>query len=181
MWFDSWDNIYRVIVVGIAAYAGLVVLLRASGNRTLSKMNSFDLVVTVAFGSTLSTILVNKSVSLAVGLAALGLLVVLQLVITWLSVRSSFVSRIVKTAPTVLLREGQLRHEALRRVRVTSDEVLSAVRRHGYGSLNDIDLVVMETDGSLSVIPSSQAGDRSAYGKLGDGESQAGLLRTDRR
>lgn len=169
MWFDSWDNIYRVIVVGIAAYAGLVVLLRASGSRTLSKMNSFDLVVTVAFGSTLSTILVNESVTLAVGLAALGLLVVLQLVITWLSVRSTFVSRIVKTAPTVLLRQGQLRHEALRRVRVTSDEVLSAVRQHGYGSLNDIDLVVMETDGSMSVIASSQAGDRSAYGKLGDG------------
>lgn len=170
MWFDNWDNIYRVIVVGVAAYAGLVVLLRASGNRTLSKMNSFDLVVTVAFGSTLSTILVNKSVSLAEGLAALALLVVLQLVITWLSVRSSFVSRIVKTAPTVLLREGQLRHEALKRVRVTSDEVIGAVRRHGYGSLHDIDLVVLETDGSLSVIASDQAGDRSAYGALRDGE-----------
>ncbi|MGG7604030.1 DUF421 domain-containing protein [Massilia sp. BKSP1R2A-1] len=166
MWFESRHNIYRVIVVGVAAYAGLVVLLRASGNRTLSK--SFDLVVTVAFGSTLSTILVNRSVSLAVGLAALALLVVLQLAITWLSVRSSFVSRIVKTAPTVLLREGQLRHEALKRVQVTGDEVMGAVRQHGYGSLHDIDLVVLETDGSLSVIAARQAGDRSAYGRLGD-------------
>lgn len=168
MWFESRHNIYRVIVVGVAAYAGLVVLLRASGNRTLSKMNSFDLVVTVAFGSTLSTILVNRNVSLAVGLAALALLVVLQLAITWLSVRSSFVSRIVKTAPTVLLREGQLHHQALKRVRVTGDEVMGAVRQHGYGSLHDIDLVVLETDGSLSVIAARQAGDRSAYGRLGD-------------
>lgn len=171
MWFDSWDNIYRVIVVGVAAYAGLVVLLRASGNRTLSKMNSFDLVVTVAFGSTLSTILVNKNVSLAMGLAALALLVVLQLVITWLSVRSSFVSRIVKTRPTVLLREGRLCQEALRRVRVTGDEVMGAVRQQGYGSLADIDLVALETDGSLSVIPAGQAGDRSAYGKLREDRS----------
>jgi len=170
MWFDSWDNIYRVIVVGIAAYTGLVLLLRASGNRTLSKMNSFDLVVTVAFGSTLSTILVNSDVSLAMGLAALALLVVLQLAITWLSVRIAFVNRIVKTRPTVLLREGRFRHDALRRVRVTSDEVMGAVRQHGYGSLHDIDLVTLESDGSLSVVPASQAGDRSAYGQLRDAE-----------
>lgn len=166
MWFDSWDNLHRVVLVGIAAYAGLVVLLRASGNRTLSKMNSFDLVVTVAFGSTLSTILVSSDVTLAVGLTGLALLVVLQLAITWLSVRFSLINRIVKTRPTVLLREGRLCHEALRRVRVTSDEIMGAVRQQGYGTLHDIDLVVLETDGSLSVVHASQAGDRSAYGRL---------------
>jgi len=166
MFFDSWDNIYRVLVVGILAYAGLVALLRLSGNRTLSKMNSFDLVVTVAFGSTLSTILVNKSVSLAVGLTALALLIVLQLLITWCSVRSSFVNGSVKTTPTVLLLDGRMRHDALKRARVTEDEVLAAVRKKGQGTLEDIDAVVLESDGSLSVIPSSQAGSRSAYGTL---------------
>jgi len=166
MFFDSWDNIYRVIIVGVLAYAGLVLLLRLSGNRTLSKMNSFDLVVTVAFGSTLSTILVNKNVSLAVGLAALALLIVLQLLITWSSVRSSFVNGIVKTTPTVLLLDGRMHHEALKRVRVTEDEVLAAVRKKGQGALENIDAVILESDGSLSVIPSSQAGSRSAYGAL---------------
>ncbi|UVW28539.1 DUF421 domain-containing protein [Massilia sp. H6] len=166
MFFDSWENIYRVIVVGVLAYAGLVVLLRISGNRTLSKMNAFDLVVTVAFGSTLSTILVNKNVSLAMGLTALALLVVLQLVITWCSVRSSLVSNLVKTSPTLLVLDGQLRHAALQRVRVTSDEVMVAVRQQGFGSLDSIDAVFLETDGSLSVISTSQAGDRSAYRDL---------------
>ena len=169
MFFDSWDNIYRVIVVGVLAYAGLVLLLRISGNRTLSKMNAFDLVVTVAFGSTLSTILVNKSVSLAVGLAALALLILLQLLITWCSVRSSFVNGMVKTTPTVLVLDGRMRHEALKRVRITEDEVLAAVRKQGQGALENIDAVVLESDGSLSVIPSSQAGNRSAYGALTQG------------
>lgn len=166
MFFDSWENIRRLIVVGVVAYAGLALLLRLSGNRTLSKMNSFDLVVTVAFGSTLSTILVNSNVSLLLGLAALALLVVLQFVITWCSVRSSFVNHSVKTAPTVLLLDGQMHHDALKRVRVTSDEVMAAIRRQGRGSLEDIDAVVLESDGSLSVIAASQAGNRSAYGKL---------------
>lgn len=166
MLVESWENIFRVVVVGILAYAGLVLMLRISGNRTLSKMNSFDLVVTVAFGSTLSTILVNKDVSLALGLAALALLVVLQLVITWCSVRSSFINDIIKTSPTVLVLDGLLRRDALKRVRVTEDEVLAAIRQQGQGALEDIDAVILETDGSLSVIPSSQAGNRSAYGAL---------------
>ena len=166
MLVESWENIFRVVVVGILAYAGLVLMLRISGNRTLSKMNSFDLVVTVAFGSTLSTILVNKDVSLALGLAALALLVVLQLVITWCSVRSSFINDIIKTSPTVLVLDGLLRRDVLKRVRVTEDEVLAAIRQQGQGALEDIDAVILETDGSLSVIPSSQAGNRSAYGAL---------------
>lgn len=166
MLFDNWDNLYRVVVVGVLAYAGLVVLLRLSGNRTLSKMNSFDLVVTVAFGSTLSTILVDRSVSLALGLAALSLLILLQLVITWCSVRSSFVAKVVKTAPTMLVLDGRMRHGALKQARVTEDEVLAAVRQQGQGALANIDAVVLESDGSLSVIPRAQAGDRSAYGAL---------------
>jgi uncharacterized membrane protein YcaP (DUF421 family) len=118
----------------VLAYAGLVVLLRISGNRTLSKMNSFDLVVTVAFGSTLSTILVNKDVSLAEGLTALALLVVLQLIVTWCSVRSRFISKVVETEPTMLLHDGALLHDAMRQVRVTKGEVRAAVshpRREG--------------------------------------------------
>lgn len=167
MFFDSWSDIVRVFVVGLLAYAGLVFLLRISGNRTLSKMNSFDLVVTVAFGSTLSSILISKDVSLLEGLAALALLVVLQLVITWTSVRSRFVSKAVKTAPTVVLRDGRLLHDALKAVRITEDEVRAAVRQHGHGSLAAIDLAVLETDGSLSVVAADKAGDRSAYAGLG--------------
>lgn len=166
MFFDGWENIYRVVVVGLLAYVGLVVLLRISGNRTLSKMNSFDLVVTVAFGSTLSTILVSKDVSLAVGLAALALLIALQLAITWCAVRSPLISDIVKTAPTMLVLDGRLREDAMKRARVTHDEVLAAVRQQGHGSLENIDAVILEADGSLSVIPASQAGNRSAYGAL---------------
>lgn len=166
MFFGSWTDITRVFLVGVLAYVGLIILLRASGNRTLSKMNSFDLVVTVAFGSTLSAVLINKSVTLAEGLAALALLVILQLVITWISVRSRFVSKAVKTAPTVVLRNGQLLHDALKQVRITEDEVKAVVRQNGHGSLAAIDLAVLEADGSLSVIPADKAGDRSAYGPL---------------
>ena len=51
MWFDSWGDIARVLLVGSAAYATLIVVLRLSGKRTLSQLNAFDFVITVAIGS----------------------------------------------------------------------------------------------------------------------------------
>lgn len=69
MFFSSGTTLIRTLVVGVLAYISLVLLLRLSGRRTLSKMNAFDLVVAVAVavGSTFATILLNRNVSLAEG------------------------------------------------------------------------------------------------------------------
>lgn len=71
MWFDSWGELFRVLVVGAASYGTLVLVLRLSGKRTLAKLNAFDFVVTVALGSTLAAILLNRAVSWAEGAIAL--------------------------------------------------------------------------------------------------------------
>jgi uncharacterized membrane protein YcaP (DUF421 family) len=78
MFFDSWSGIGRTVVVGVLAYLGLVVLLRSSGKRTLSKMNAFDFVVTVALGSTLATSLLSREVALVEAMVAFAVLVCAQ-------------------------------------------------------------------------------------------------------
>jgi uncharacterized membrane protein YcaP (DUF421 family) len=60
LFFESWTGMARVAVLAVCAYALLIFLLRITGKRTLSKMNAFDFVVTVALGSTLATILLSK-------------------------------------------------------------------------------------------------------------------------
>lgn len=67
LFFDSWESIFRTIVITVLAYFSLIRLLRISGKRTLSKMKAFDFVVTVALGSTPATVLLNKLVALADG------------------------------------------------------------------------------------------------------------------
>lgn len=156
MFFDGWADIWRTLIVGAAAYAGLIVALRASGKRTLTKLNAFDLVVTVALGSTLATILLSKDVSLVEGLAAFLLLVMLQFAITWLSTRSAGVRRAVKAEPTLLLRDGRFIEEAMQRERVTVDEVMASLRGSGMADAAQAAAVVLETDGSLSVIRQSR-------------------------
>lgn len=140
-------------MIGVLAYVALVAILRVSGKRTLSKMNAFDFVVTVALGSTLATILLSKQVALAEGVLALALLVGLQWLITWSSSRSRVVSRLVKSEPRLLAYRGRLLHDELQRERVLEAEVLAAVRREGYASLDEVGAVVLETDASFSVLP----------------------------
>lgn len=157
IFFDTWISLGRVFLVGTLAYAALVLMLRISGKRTLSKMNAFDLIVTIALGSTLATVLLNRSVPLAEGVAALALLIALQFAITWVSARSDTWKQMVKAEPAVLLSHGNVIDDALLRERVTFDEVQAAVRQAGHPTIDETMTVILETDGSLSVLQSREA------------------------
>jgi uncharacterized membrane protein YcaP (DUF421 family) len=151
MFFNDAFSLLRVVIVGTLAYLSLVLLLRVSGKRTLSKMNAFDLVVTVAIGSTLATVLLSKDVALADGVAAFTLLIGLQYVITWLSVRSRRVENLIKAEPSLLYFNGRFL-EAMKSERVTEAEVRAAVRSQGLSEMESVAAVVLETDGSLTVL-----------------------------
>lgn len=166
MWFDTWSDVIRTLVLGAASYATLVALLRFSGKRTLSQLNAFDFVVTVALGSTLATILLSSDVSWAEGAAALLLLAGLQFVVAWSTARWQRLRGLVTSSPRVLLRDGVLDAMAVRSVRLTDAEVRQAVRSSGSGDLSSIAAVVLETDGTLSVIPRASFGNGSAMADL---------------
>lgn len=153
MWFQSMDAVWRVLATGAASYVLLVLLLRLSGKRTLSKLNAFDLVVTVAMGSTLASALLSSDVPVADALAGFLVLVFGQYAIARLSVHSGRFAQLVRSQPRLLLRDGEMIAAALREERVTREEVLAAVRQSGLPRLQDVGAVVLESDGSISVLP----------------------------
>lgn len=162
MWFDSWTDIARIVLVGTAAYAVLVLILRVTGKRTLSQLNAFDFVVTVALGSVLATIVLSGDVSFTEGLMALLLLAGLQLLVATVSARRPRARDVFTSRPVLLLADGQIRHEALRRHRLTPAELRQAVRMQGTGDLSQVKAVVLETNGSFSIIATGQYGNGSA-------------------
>lgn len=155
--FNSWAGLARIVVVGTLAYVGLVLVLRVSGKRTLSKMNAFDLVVTVALGSTLATIILSKDVALAEGILAFIILVSLQFIVTWSSVRSRTISQLVKSDPTLLFYRGTFLHGQMRRMRVVEDEIIAAVREQGIASMEGVEAVILETDGTIAAVSGGNA------------------------
>jgi uncharacterized membrane protein YcaP (DUF421 family) len=140
MFFQNWEGIIRTVIVGVLAYASLVVFLRVSGKRTLAKLNAFDLVVTIALGSTLSAILLQESVALAKGGTALALLIFLQYLVTFMSVRSKSIASVARSEPSLLARDGTFCQEAMRHQRVTQ------LRTHTRKEREEQDGVLAYTD-----------------------------------
>jgi uncharacterized membrane protein YcaP (DUF421 family) len=152
VFFDSWYDLARILVVGTAAYIGLVLVLRLGGKRTLSKMTAFDLVVTVALGSTLATVLLTGDVSLSEGMAAMALLALLQFLVAYASLHSRRFRALIKAEPAMLYFRGDFIDSMMRTERITPDDIRAAMRQQGFADMADVEAVVLETDGSLSVI-----------------------------
>lgn len=152
IFFEGWTSVIRTFIITILAYFSLIIFLRVSGKRTLSKMNAFDFIVTIALGSTLATVMLSKDVALVDGVLAFFLLIFLQFFITYFSARSKTISNLVKSTPALLVYKGEMLANAMKKERVAEDEICAIIRQKGLGSLKEADAVVLETDGSLTVI-----------------------------
>jgi len=162
VFFNDWESIVRTLLIGVGAYVALVLGLRLSGNRTLSKMNAFDFVVTIALGSTLATIILSKQTALAEGVVAFALLISLQYLVTWSSARAPWIKRIVTGEPRLLFHDGHYLGAEMKRARITQDEILSAIRSAGHAHVTDVGAVILETDGSCSVLEKGNRTEGSA-------------------
>ncbi len=152
MFFESFEALGRVAVTAVCAYFWLLLVLRVTGKRVLSKLNAFDFAVTVAFGSTLATALLSKDVTVAEGALALAMLALLQYAVSKLSVHSDMFRRLVRSEPVLLVENGTLLHKAMKDERVTVSEIEEAIRKDGVGRLDKVAALVLETDGSFSVL-----------------------------
>ncbi|THH35545.1 DUF421 domain-containing protein [Neolewinella litorea] len=152
MFYQDWTGLLRTLIVGTLGYIFIVFSLRISGNRTLSKLNAFDLAISVAFGSTFASMLLSEDVALAEGMLAIALLCFLQYALAFLSVRSRWFAKLVRSEPVLLVRHGEMLIQAIHDARLTKRELLAVARSHGHRDLSDIDLVILESDGGFSVI-----------------------------
>ncbi|NIB99566.1 YetF domain-containing protein [Halobacterium sp. R2-5] len=154
-YFGGSTPIVRIVVVGVAMYVALITFLRLSGSRTLSDMNAFDFIVTVAIGSVFGRALTARRVALAEALAAFALLIALQYIVTWVQVRWPGVQRGVTNPPALVYFQDDFVEGELRSERVTKSEIHAAVRKKGFADTSEVDAVVLESSGEFSVIESA--------------------------
>lgn len=177
--FESWYNVGRTVTLSIIGFLSLIALLRVSGKRTLSKLNVFDFVFVVAVGSIFAASIMEKDVTLIEGIAALATLVGMQIGLAELAARSELAERIINGEPALLLSHGRFIPRALKRERVTEEEVRAAIRAKGVTRVEDVDAVVLENDGTLTVAwTSKEPGAKTA---LVDAKAGAGDKPEERR
>lgn len=166
--WNGWEPLLRTVVVGTLTYISIIVILRISGKRTLAKMNAFDFVITVALGSAYGRILTAKQVSVAEAITTFALLALLQFIVSSMENKWRWFYQLVTSQPTLLFYRGRFLEKALRKQRVRKDSVLGTVRKNKFSSLDEVEAIILETDGSLSVIGKSQKTDQSSYQSILD-------------
>ena len=149
--FSDWYDIRRTLTLSIIGFVALFIMLRLSGKRTLSKLNVFDFVFVVACGSVFAASIIEKDVTLLEGILSLATLILFQVVLAAIAARWEWADKIINGHPTLLFSHGEFIPRALKKERITEGEVRAAIREKGITRVEDVDAVVLENDGSLSV------------------------------
>jgi uncharacterized membrane protein YcaP (DUF421 family) len=143
----------RTSVVYLALYLGL----RLAGKRELGQMTVFDFVLLLLIANAVQNAMVGADTSLAGGLVAAAILLLLNRLVAWLRLRSPGLRELLEGLPTILVSHGELMAANLRQEGLDEAQVKTALREHGIRDLGEVELAVLEIDGSISVVPKSEA------------------------
>ncbi|HEY7807028.1 MAG TPA: YetF domain-containing protein [Croceibacterium sp.] len=152
VFFAGWEPLARTALSTMSAFVVLIVLLRIAGPRVLAKWYAFDLIVTVALGSTFANNVLSKDTSVAQAAVGFIVLIGLQFIISWIVLHWSPARIIVNSQPTLIFHNGRFLDEPMRRQRVGEGDIRAAARQQGVSCLDDVGAIILEADGTFSVI-----------------------------
>ena len=151
--FDLDVNGLSIVARTLIVYLALLGGLRLAGKRELGQMTPFDLVVILLIANAVQNAMVGPDTSVTGGLIAAGVLVTVNYGLAAARERLPWLRRAVEGTPTLLINDGKFVREHLRREGLEEDEVLMAIREHGVSDVKDVRMAVLETDGSISIVP----------------------------
>ncbi|HEX9058139.1 MAG TPA: YetF domain-containing protein [Ktedonobacterales bacterium] len=141
-----------IILRCVVVYVVLLVALRVTGKRQLGQFTPFDFAVLLIVSNAVQNAMIGPDTSLVGGILGAATLFGLNYLLSVLSARYNFLGQEVLGTPTVLIDDGHLISENLRRERVNADDVLMAMREHGVDDISKVKHAVLETDGSISIV-----------------------------
>jgi uncharacterized membrane protein YcaP (DUF421 family) len=150
---DIGSSLPDVALRTAIVYGFLVLAMRITGKREVGQMSVFELVVILIISDAVQNSMVGENTSIWGGLIAVATLLVLDFVLHSVSLRSPRFRKALQGEPRLLIRDGQVLERALKEESIGVDEVAAAVRAHGVERIDEVAIAVLETNGSISVIP----------------------------
>jgi uncharacterized membrane protein YcaP (DUF421 family) len=146
---NGWEIVARTVII----YGALLAGLRLAGKRQLGQMTPFDLVVILLIANAVQNAMVGPDTSVTGGLIAASVLIAANYGLAFARERIPALRFAVQGTPTLLMNNGRLIVEHLRKEGLDREDVLMAAREHGIDSLDGVHAAVLETDGSISIVP----------------------------
>jgi uncharacterized membrane protein YcaP (DUF421 family) len=147
---SSWqERAIRAVIV----YAFLLVAIRIFGRRELGQLTAFDIIVLLTLSNILQNSMIGNDNSVTGGMVGASVLLSANFILAFVVSRRSHVERIIEGEPRILIHDGKLQTEQIRREMLTEQDLMSAVRREGLERFEDVHLCISEPNGMISVIP----------------------------
>ena len=147
------QELFTVFWHTLIIYAFLVVMFRIFGMRQLGQLDVVDLVILIIMGSAIQTSMLAGNNRLDGGLVSVATLLVMNKSISFVAKRSHRIRHLLCGDPVLLVRDGRFIEEHLKRTGITHEDVMQSVRERERQSLDEIRFVVLELDGSITVVP----------------------------
>src|SRR5215218_8679648 len=142
-------SVLEKLIRPILIYAFLAIALRLAGKRELAQLNSLDFIVLLAVANAVQNGIIGDDVSVTGAVLGASALFVLNGVLAVLLFRSPRLRILAEGSPRVLIRMGVMDNEALRKERLTVDQLMAAIATQGAGGLDDVEEAVLEPNGTI--------------------------------
>ena len=176
MEWQSWIMIDEYQIIGIMVsvivfYFCLILFTRIAGLRSFSKLSSYDLAMTVGIGSILASTVLSKSTSLLQGVFAIGMLFLLQALVSIIRRKVKPIKDLLDNQPIILMAHGEYLWDNLKEAKISTNDIKQILRKNGIKSRSEVFAVVMETTADMSVIKNDDtAPDWSLFDDIRDNE-----------
>jgi uncharacterized membrane protein YcaP (DUF421 family) len=146
------DSIFHTAI----GYFIALIITRIVGRKMLSQMTFFDFVIGVTIGSVTANLAMVSQIKDSSAITVLVTLAVLTLILDYGHIKSLFIRKLVNSEPTVVIENGSIVNQNMKRTRFTINELMMQLREKSVFNIADVEFAILETDGSLSVLPKSQ-------------------------
>lgn len=142
-----------VFIRSLLLYAVLAITIRIMGKRQIGQLQPFEFVIAVLIAELAGIPMSDTDIPLANGLVAILTLMVSQVALAYITLKSNKARGIVCGTPSILIERGKIMENEMRRSRYNINDLIEQLRLNGYPNIADVDFAILETDGQLSVIP----------------------------
>lgn len=145
-----------VIIRSIVLYTVVLIAMRIMGKRQIGQLQPFELVITIIISELAAVPMQNTGIPLIYGIIPIMLLMIAQIVLSFISLKSVKARAFICGKPSILIQNGKIKEEELTKLYFNMDDLLEQLRVSGYPDVQDVEFAVFETEGQLSIIPKSQ-------------------------
>ncbi|WP_316930136.1 DUF421 domain-containing protein [Neotamlana sedimentorum] len=153
------DIAILVIVSVIGIFTAITIITRIFGLRTFAKMSSFDFASTIAVGSILASIIINKDQNILKGILALFCIIGFQTLFSFLVRKSDWFKKLLTNKPQLLMKDGEIFYDNLKNCNLALSDLMGKLREANVHKLSEVQAVVFESTGDISVLHSANKND----------------------